>query len=116
MAAVAACPTVRDLEEFLLGRLPDRFLHRLEEHLGGCPRCRSLLPTLKAEDTLVEALRKQATSVEEQPEKDLVEDLVRRLQALPAPTLVLPGKAAAADVVPRAESPPTTQELVMITF
>ena len=71
MAAVAACPAAGELEEFLLGGLPADSRRQLEEHLGGCARCLALLPGLQAEDTLVAAVREQATRPGDGPEQEV---------------------------------------------
>src|SRR5688572_23415536 len=72
------CPGQDELTQFVLGQIPDSECQYLEEHLSHCHRCGDTIHHLKAEDTLVDAVRTQAAVIDE-PESQVVEDLIRRL-------------------------------------
>jgi WD40 repeat protein/tRNA A-37 threonylcarbamoyl transferase component Bud32 len=52
----ATHPTGRDLDDFLIGKLPDPFHARVEEHLSGCTDCQARAATIRPRDTLVELI------------------------------------------------------------
>jgi serine/threonine protein kinase/Tfp pilus assembly protein PilF len=80
MLQTLPCPEAHDLQRFLLGQLARADADYLEEHLVHCQRCLTKVPALKASDAVVEAMR--ALAVSDEPEKDMVEGLINRLQQL----------------------------------
>src|SRR5947209_1846012 len=81
MPDVSVCPDGQDLRRLLLGEMSESDAEHLEQHFAGCDRCAQLVSKLKAEDTLVDAMRSQATAAD-QPEKEAVEKLIGRLKVL----------------------------------
>jgi hypothetical protein len=81
-----SCPTTARLQELLLGQLPEEELSVLEGHLEGCSHCSGLLSTLETDDPLVASARAEAGRQPQDPESELVETLVQRLQRLPSPS------------------------------
>jgi len=78
----APCPSHDDLQHFSLGRVPEGQALRLEEHLARCPTCLETIQGLRAEDTLVEAVRVQAASREKLPGGEAVVRTIGRLRGL----------------------------------
>src|SRR5690349_14271036 len=68
MVAVSACPEVEVLQQLALGQMPPAEVERLAQHCEHCERCIQLLHSLKAEDTLVEAMAAQGTVPERPPD------------------------------------------------
>jgi len=98
-----SCPTDQDLQQLLLGQIPDAEAEPLEEHLEQCDRCLQAASTLKAEDTLAEAVRCQAAVVELST-GDIVEGLMQRLEKLrPA---MAPAPQSTAGTIPGDATPP----------
>ncbi|GEM_PF-3686839 len=83
MAAVASCPAVQELEQFLLGQLPEPGIAGLQQHLATCSRCLDTVNSLKVRDTLVEAIQ-EAPTIVEPAEAVVVQNLIGRLRLLPA--------------------------------
>jgi WD40 repeat protein/serine/threonine protein kinase len=81
MANDLPCPDVEDLRGLMLGVIADSQAESLEQHLLLCDRCDQTVDQLWAEDTLVTAMRGQATLAEEL-EEEVVAGLIERLQAL----------------------------------
>jgi serine/threonine protein kinase len=79
MAAVMSCPDRESLQRLLLGMIAEPEGERLAQHLEECPQCTGMVEALRAEDTLTEAARGQAT-VTDEPEKAAVSGLISRLQ------------------------------------
>jgi WD40 repeat protein len=79
MAVAVACPDVQVLQQLLLGRMPPDEVERLAKHCEQCPKCIAVLHTLKADDTLVEALAAQKTNPD-QPLEPGTSALIERLQ------------------------------------
>ncbi|MBI3469015.1 MAG: SUMF1/EgtB/PvdO family nonheme iron enzyme, partial [Planctomycetes bacterium] len=84
MPAIPACPEPQQLRHLLLGELPEPEAERLEQHLAECKRCDETLDTLKAEDTMVEAIRARAAAGDD-PERHLVQELIARVRKLRPP-------------------------------
>jgi serine/threonine protein kinase len=57
------CPPSENLQDYSLGRVSEPDAQGLEAHLAQCPLCVETLHGLKAEDTLIEAMRAQDTLV-----------------------------------------------------
>src|SRR5262249_25798588 len=81
MATTKDCPSAVDLEQFLLGRLPEAEGARLGDHVLHCSRCLHLLQTVDAKNTLVEAMRR-GRAVPVGTDWAAVERLIQRLRAL----------------------------------
>jgi serine/threonine protein kinase len=61
MSIGLACPDRESLHRLLLGLIADPDGERLAEHLEGCPHCTGVVATLRAEDTLTEAVSGPST-------------------------------------------------------
>jgi eukaryotic-like serine/threonine-protein kinase len=57
MPHVVRCPTMAELQEFLLGKSGACDVETVEQHLTACPDCQQRLERINAEDELVCALR-----------------------------------------------------------
>jgi anti-sigma factor RsiW len=57
MPQTSPCPDPRDLLRFTLGQVPEPEAGPLGQHLLSCPQCADTLNNLRAEDTLIDALR-----------------------------------------------------------
>src|SRR5688572_22121376 len=84
MPKLLPCPQRPDLERFLLGQLPEGDSEHLQRHLAECPVCVNTLHGLEAGDTLVDALRAQA-SAPPRSEEAVIESLMGRLSGLQPP-------------------------------
>jgi tetratricopeptide (TPR) repeat protein len=62
MTVTVACPDMQTLLQLALGQMPPEEVERLAKHCEQCPACIAVLHTLKAEDTLIEALVAQKTT------------------------------------------------------
>jgi hypothetical protein len=82
MPAASACPDAADLQRLLLGQIRRPDAERLEQHLGQCSRCSSTAMTLRAEDTLVEALRAAAQPPLVESGEEVPDGLIERLKQL----------------------------------
>src|SRR5271168_2093640 len=94
MATVAQCPDPKHLQYLLLGRLSPAAAAQLEQHVEHCPRCRTLLPTLVADDSLVHAMRGRDTAkVQGKPNAGLIPQLqqLKPAAARPQPGPAVPG-------------------------
>src|SRR6185295_3072297 len=78
MSQAQPCPDVQILERLVLGQLAATEMDALEKHLTQCDRCGATMMSLRAEDTLVEALRASARGENKRPE--LVERLIERMK------------------------------------
>jgi WD40 repeat protein len=108
MPNVMTCPSEHDLQQLLLGQIPDADAEPLEEHLSQCERCLQTASTLKLEDTLAEAVRAQA-AVPELSTGELVTGLMERLEKL-RPAQQTDATTIAADDTPpekKTQAPPT---------
>lgn len=81
MVNTAGCPDPLILEQLALGRMSPEDVERLAEHCEHCARCVEALQRLRAEDTLVEAMRWQST-VPENPLPQKVQEVMKRLKGL----------------------------------
>src|SRR5689334_9030569 len=79
MLTPSSCPDADVLQRFLLGQTSDQESSQLEAHLSTCPNCVQTLHGLKAEDTVVEAMR--VPPLRDDEEK-VVEDLIKRMEGL----------------------------------
>jgi hypothetical protein len=82
MAVGSRCPDPKQLQQLLLGRFSEEAAGRLEAHVEHCDRCSRLLPTLPADDTLVEAMRARATVALEPSDRNTILGLLPRLHRL----------------------------------
>src|SRR5262245_60999292 len=84
MPAAKTCPTPRDLQRYLLGQAEDQQAACLQEHLAACGDCLDTVAHLRAEDTLVAALRAQARppAVDNDSDEPAVEALIHKLSGL----------------------------------
>jgi serine/threonine protein kinase/tetratricopeptide (TPR) repeat protein len=80
MPQALSCPEKHDLQRYVLGQFADADAERLGQHLMQCQRCLALVTQLEASDSLVEAMRGQAAG--EEPEKEMVENLLSRVRHL----------------------------------
>ena len=72
------CPTIPDLEAFLLGRCDGPAAEALERHLAACSRCPARLEAVRAEDDMVAGMRARPPAwagVVEPAVSDLIERL-----------------------------------------
>jgi serine/threonine protein kinase len=74
-----------NLEHFSLGQIAEADAAQVEEHLGQCRHCVETLHTLKAEDTLLEAMRAQPTLVDRPKVDATVSKLMGLLKEWPSP-------------------------------
>jgi hypothetical protein len=79
MPATVRCPDPQQLQQLLLGRLPEAIAEALEQHVEQCERCGRLLPTLQANDTLVEAMRARARIALHPSDVNVIRGLIPRL-------------------------------------
>src|SRR5262249_27133377 len=82
MAALPRCPDPHELQQLLLGRLPEQVTETLELHVAQCESCARLLPTLPAEDTLVEAMRARSAEALQPADRSTIERLIPQLHQL----------------------------------
>lgn len=94
MAAVSRCPEPKLLQQLLLGRLSEEAADGLERHVEQCDRCSRLLPSLSAEDTLVQTMRARERVSWQPRDQSTIQDLLPRLRAL------RPAGASALDSTP----------------
>ena len=80
MAVASSCPSSEQLRQLLLGQVDLSLLDGMERHVHDCPNCATLLPTLSGNDALIGSIRARTSSLVEQGEIELVEDLMVRLQ------------------------------------
>jgi hypothetical protein len=78
------CPERNVLASFLVGRMPEADADALERHLGECAKCGDTIHSLNVEDTFVGLARAAngAGAEAEIPEREVVEKLIAKLQAL----------------------------------
>jgi Leucine-rich repeat (LRR) protein/tRNA A-37 threonylcarbamoyl transferase component Bud32 len=57
MAELRRCPSRDELQQMVLGQLPDQTAQKIQLHLERCPRCCSALDECVASDEFLEALR-----------------------------------------------------------
>lgn len=76
------CPDRTTLRQFLLAELPENEAEALEQHLLECEVCCEQARDFQDSDTLLEALRSEPT-VAEDPEAELVADLMQRFRLIP---------------------------------
>src|SRR5947209_4112815 len=87
MTVASRCPDPAQLQQLLLGHLSEEAAARLEQHLGRCPRCDRLLPGLRADDDLVEAMRGGTVPPFRPADLDALRGVLPRLHRLrPSPT------------------------------
>lgn len=83
MLALDTCPSVTELNQAVLGLLPDEEAGPLEAHLSTCAACLETLSTLQAEDSFTAACRGAEDSArgvgERSPDLDRLMDRIRRL-------------------------------------
>ncbi|HEV3262983.1 MAG TPA: protein kinase [Gemmataceae bacterium] len=110
MAVTFACPDVQVLQQLALGQMPPEEVERLAEHCERCERCIRVLHTLKAEDTLVEAMAAQRTTPD-RPREAAVDVLIERLRQAPpaAPDAGLTTTSADTPLPPLNARPPAEQ-------
>src|SRR5438067_1258627 len=81
MSIAISCPEPRELEEFMLGKVSDATARRIEQHLAECGECSQTVGELKADDTLVAAMREQREMAPE-PEEAIIDALIDRVSSL----------------------------------
>jgi hypothetical protein len=80
------CPDPQELQQLLLGRLPDNDAESLEQHLLTCSSCLQTVRGLRpASDTLVDAVRDQTAA--DRPDRSPIADLMGRLKGLHPPAV-----------------------------
>src|SRR5262245_125422 len=67
---------------FLLGRMADQEAQVLEQHLTRVPRCRAVVESTPAEDSLVRAM-KSRSPILAGPERPAIDRLIAQLRSLP---------------------------------
>ncbi len=85
MKIATPCPSLHELEQFLLGCLAYPQAEPLAEHLLSCARCIGLVETVKAEDSLVQALRARAGPTVDPATQGEIFHLIERLREQQAP-------------------------------
>jgi hypothetical protein len=75
------CPDLTTLRQFLLAELPEKEAEALEQHLLECDSCCERARSCSGSDSLLEALRNEPT-VKEDPEGELVADLMERFRPI----------------------------------
>ncbi len=108
MNSVMACPDRDTLQQLLLGQLPPPRGEQLAQHLEECPHCSTVVESLSAEDTLVEAIRAQATPGDG-PETESVRRLIERLRQPEIAAVVMSSNDT--PMSDTDESPPTDARL-----
>jgi hypothetical protein len=83
MPVLNTCPPGKTLHDFILGHLSDEDSSVVEMHLVGCSACLRTVAAIRAEDTLVTAIRQGKETPCPEPEVDVVQSLIDRLQHLP---------------------------------
>jgi WD40 repeat protein len=81
------CPDIEDVRRLLLGAASDAEAARLEPHLLHCRRCLEVAEALAGDDGLVAAMRAQR-SVPPNPDRTAIEEMIGRLEDLPAASLL----------------------------
>jgi anti-sigma factor RsiW len=81
MSDPSRCPDVPTLQRLLLGQVAVAEADQLEAHFAGCSRCGSTAGGVRAEDTLVEALRGLAAATPAAAREE-VHTLIDRLKSL----------------------------------
>src|SRR5688572_22380192 len=74
------CPTQNQLQELLLGRLPDDESEMFEEHLLCCPDCQRVTRELSTADTLMAAIRGQHAAPIELAQNPLLSGVIDKLR------------------------------------
>ena len=82
MPEILPCPAATELEQFLLGKLPDVESVQVERHLALCEVCQQAASGLEATDALVDTVR-QRFDPWRQADADQLEALIGRLICLP---------------------------------
>ncbi len=109
-----SCPQADDLQRFLLGQVSEGQAWHVEEHLRRCGACLDFLNTLRAEDPLTAAFRRQGRGTARVPAGERVEGLMHRLRGLPVsrgPVLV-EGSTDPAPDTPPGEVPPEVYDFL----
>jgi len=83
MAKISACPQVSELEKLTTGHLPPPEIDALFAHLEACPPCLHKMQSLRASDTLTDALA-EAKTLSDGPDEKIVAGLIERLIRLRA--------------------------------
>jgi serine/threonine protein kinase/TolB-like protein len=78
MNPTPSCPANDELRHFDLGQVRESDAAELESHLATCPHCIATLHGLKADDTLVDAMRTQS----DLSERPTVDETVTRLMTI----------------------------------
>lgn len=83
MPAEPSCPDSRALEQFVLGAMAADEQVKLSQHVEQCPACVATLHGLKAEDTVLDSMRRAA---ERAPkfQGEVVEQLAEKMSELSA--------------------------------
>jgi hypothetical protein len=101
MAKPLPCPTLPDLENFLLGQVAERQAANIEEHLTRCKQCLETVHGLKVEDTFIQAMRQAPALEAREPDEEVLENLIERFSRLAdscaAPAVTDPGLSQAQD-------------------
>src|SRR5690348_1521826 len=103
MPNIVTCPSENELQQLLLGQVPDAAAEPLEEHLSQCDRCLKTASTLHLEDTLAEAVRAQAAAPELST-GEFVHGLMERLEKLRPAVTASPETGVV--TVPGQDTPP----------
>jgi WD40 repeat protein/serine/threonine protein kinase len=85
MQALSPCPTKQDYQRVMRGELSPGDVEYVAEHLEQCGRCVETVQSLKAEDTLLEAVREARTAVIEKPPDNVAQDLLIKLCQVATP-------------------------------
>lgn len=101
MIGTTPCPALPVIREWLLGQSVEEAAAPLEQHLLECQRWVQAARAVPATDPLTDALRRLPDGVELSGDAR-VEELMRRLRALPSPTDTLHSQAA---LTPPSNSP-----------
>ena len=84
MTSASSCPLPAQLEQLLLGLLPDDQAGPIEQHLLECDRCLGMTRALKVDDTLVNAMRAAPGAQTELARQEGISELTLRLRQMTA--------------------------------
>jgi hypothetical protein len=83
MTAPFACPDLKELQHYLLGKTSDAQAESMEQHLARCAACRRALSGVVVDDPLVDALRSQAKV--RRPVNPMIDQLITHLHKVQPP-------------------------------
>jgi hypothetical protein len=111
MPPALSCPSRTDLHRFFLGQTTAAEAEQIESHLAQCRPCLDLLQSIRAQDTLLEAVEAQATLAYTPPAEERVDSMIEHMieqfkQRGPLPSVPGPDPAQATSAEPPAGDRP----------